>query len=421
MKFLVALCTCVLAVQPATCSEAEALLEDLKIPQTCVFTVMSTAADTSKDEGEQLEPGSLPVGMIDRSTDATKQAMERGNTVEQPTQNLWCRPAAFGDQGTIEQPNGRPGKSYMDKAKPLVIGHSENACDEKVCDDNVCDEKVVLVFRGGCSFYDKAKNVWGSSKGKAAAILVADTQDTNANGLPITMSRGNAGNNKHDIERFLSSPVAAILKETGLELKKWLNEKKHVIVGMDYNKWLDRENEYRLKTEIKDGTGNSSTAWHNLAVSMMNQGQLNEALTAVAYSASLEPTVEIYELQYQMYFNARQSKSSNEYIFKAARSLCQAAAVQREKEKSQNVRPKKSLELRKKAKETFIKTYEGPILAKSAGDINICDMEGLNNATVPSDIFKGKPFAKEMYPQMPELWSDEHRAERNDAAPGPSP
>merc|ERR1719473_1443573 len=240
MKLLVALCACVLVVQPATCSEGEALLEDRKIPNTCTFAVMKTT-EASKGEGIEFDdgrPGAF--SKIDAGQESIEAARKLGNFVEKQHESIWCRPAKFGDQYTQDRPNSRPGKNTMAQPKYLTIANSENACDDKVCDGGVCDSKVVLVFRGGCGFYDKAKNVWASSKGQAAAIMVADTQNTNANGLPITMSRGNKGDTKHDYERFLGTPVTAILKEAGEQLRALLEEDKGVLIAMHFGNWLDR-------------------------------------------------------------------------------------------------------------------------------------------------------------------------------------
>lgn len=394
MKLLVALCACVLVVQPATCSEGEALLEDRKIPNTCTFAVMKTT-EASKGEGIEFDdgrPGAF--SKIDAGQESIEAARKLGNFVEKQHESIWCRPAKFGDQYTQDRPNSRPGKNTMAQPKYLTIANSENACDDKVCDGGVCDDRVVLVFRGGCGFYDKAKNVWGSSKGKAAAIVVADTQPA-SNGMPITMFRGNEGDKKHDIERFLATPVVAILKETGEELKEWLSKGKGVMIAMDFHKWLDRENEFRLKGEIKDGAGNTSATWHNLAVSMLNQGRENQAIAAMEYSEILNPTAEIYEAQSQIYKEAM-------YVFKGARQLCRAALVSAE--------PKQSLEYRKKAKELFQETFEGRTLAHSSGDVHVCDLRNLYNVDTAAGIFKGQSFAKEMYPKDPSQWSAEDQA-----------
>lgn len=400
MKLFIALCACVLVVQPGTCSEAEVLLEKIPVPKTCTFTVMKKGKEGNDDaEGT---PQGLGHSALAAGEAAVAAAEKRGDIVETPEQSIFCRPAKFGDQYTQANPHARPNKISMAQSRTLTMGNSEDACDEKVCDGGVCDSKVVLVFRGGCGFYDKAKNVWASSKGQAAAIMVADTQNTNANGLPITMSRGNKGDTKHDYERFLGTPVTAILKEAGEQLRALLEEDKGVLIAMHFGNWLDRENEWRLKTEIKDGTSNTSTTWHNLAISMMKQGKENEALKAIDYSATLDPTAELFEMQAEIYNNMV-------YVFKGARALCRAALLQRKEEKAQGVRPKKSLEYRKKAKEMFAETFEGQTLAHSDGDVHICDLKYLYNATRAADCFKGQRFSKAMYPKDPTLWSEEDR------------
>jgi hypothetical protein len=61
-----------------------------------------------------------------------------------------CRPADF----------GAPNSFAVKGQHNLKVAEPNDACSEEVtCDGRSCGRQIVLVFRGGCTFYQKAKNL----------------------------------------------------------------------------------------------------------------------------------------------------------------------------------------------------------------------------------------------------------------------
>jgi len=49
-------------------------------------------------------------------------------------------------------------------------------------------------------------------------------------------------------------------------------------------------------------------------------------------------------------------------------------------------------------------TFEGDSMM--ASETGPCDMAGIEDAQEAKDLFRGKPFAKKMYPDDPDMWAE---------------
>jgi hypothetical protein len=404
MRSVIALACCFLAT-PSACTEGEALLEDIKIPNTCEFSVVTkvTVDGTTADSHDGMGGA---IGKAEQNKQAVEDAISDGNHTIKTPERILCRPAVFGDQNTEINPSGRPGRTYMNQARPVAMGNDKTACSAEVCNEGRCDKKVVLVFRGGCGFYQKAKNIWASSKGRAAAILIADNGPA-TNGMPMTMSRG--GEQKHEWERFMGCPVAAIYKEAGEEMEREIATGNTPLMAMNFGKHKDRENEYMIKKQIKEMDGmNNTMSWHNLAVSFQNQHKTKQAILALSTSAAVggeKTAFEVYQMLSDLY------KDEGEK-FLAAKAMCAAATTAARQEIAAGHRPTTSNKHRVEAMKIMQGTYEGGSM--KASKVGPCDMvaidgTGIENAWTVRDLFRGKPYAKGMYPADPSMWADEDR------------
>jgi hypothetical protein len=84
----------------------------------------------------------------------------------------------------------------MTATRELVVAMPIDACMSPTKPQLIYHGKVVLAFRGGCPFYEKALNIMKGSQGLAAAIIIADNVDSEA-GL-ITLVRGGK-TKKHEV------------------------------------------------------------------------------------------------------------------------------------------------------------------------------------------------------------------------------
>jgi len=333
-------------------------------------------------------------GAFQRGQDEVEKAINKGNTTVKETERILCRPGVFGEQITEFNPQGRPGKHYMSVARAVMVPADRTACDDDVCSDGECDGKAVLIFRGGCGFYANAKNVRSSSKGTVAGIILADNAEA-TNGMPMTMSRG--GEEKHEYERFLGSPIVAVFKEVGEEIEKHIADGNVPLFGMNLGKWKDRENQYMLKEQIKQDKENSMS-WHNLAIAYQNQGLRKQAISALQAGVTKEkPAIEMWTML------ADVLKTDGQH-FLSAKAFCGAAMAAATVEIAAGHRPKKSNEHRVSAMKALKGTFEGDSMM--ASETGPCDMAGIEDAQEAKDLFRGKPFAKKMYPDDPDMWAE---------------
>jgi hypothetical protein len=255
----------------------------------------------------------------------------------------------------------------MDRARPVVVPTSEDACAENVCSAKACDGKVVLVFRGGCGFYQKGLNVMKSSGGQAAGLIVADNADGKA---LITLIRGTPKVDK--IEKTFSIPVVAVLKKTGDEIKKALAEGAELSAMFHFPGWEDREKEWEIRkgieANVESQANDPALGYHNLAIALSNQGtvRIKEAIEALEMSIAIKASLEALNMMAEMH------KGQKKY-YEAARAKCKGAVFARAEAMKKLTRDTKSTTLRAAAQQLFGGSEEAN-LPENEGK-HVCDIE----------------------------------------------
>jgi len=193
----------------------------------------------------------------------------------------------------------------MDRARQAILAEPLDACNSDMCDKDVCKGKVVLVRRGGCSFYKKALNIMRGSDGLVSAILIYDTAET-TNGWPITMTRG--ADPKHDTERWAGVPVLSLLKKDGETIAHSIQSGAEPSLSIHFNRedWIHSENEYAIRQQLLNPSQQSShELWHNLGASISSASpyRYQDAIDALETSASIKPTEENLNTLGKLYYN----------------------------------------------------------------------------------------------------------------------
>jgi hypothetical protein len=253
----------------------------------------------------------------------------------------------------------------MDRARPVMIPTAEDACADTVCNNGVCDGKVVVVFRGGCGFYQKGLNVMKSSSGQAAGLIVADNADSKA---LITLIRG--GPQVDKIEKTFSIPVVAVLKKTGDDIKQALSGGEELVAFFDFPHWEDREREWEIRMAIDTGVESDDPAlgYHNLAIALSNQGQsrMKEAIEALETSVRLKPSLEAFDMLAELH------RGQNAY-YEAAVVKCRAASLANAEALKNLKRDTKGASLKTAAQQLFTGSKEASLPGNKGK--HVCDIE----------------------------------------------
>lgn len=195
-----------------------------------------------------------------------------------------CKPADFGAVNSFK---------FQGQHK-LVVADPEDACSEEVtCDGHSCQNRVVLIFRGGCAFYQKAKNLM---RQKAKAIIIADNVEP-TQGL-ITLVRGGQ-NIVDDIEKDNEIPVVSTTVHYGRALKELaLGAGSHTLFAMEFSEfkshsWKPKVEEFQIFSHLRSHPY-SVDLWERLSVTLGEQEppQQVEASKAKAYAGVLRQAQE---------------------------------------------------------------------------------------------------------------------------------
>jgi len=264
----------------------------------CVLAVLFSVAHCTKYGAQFLNPWKripMPTTCVVETNRTTGMGLP-----------VLCRPAQFGDQTTFETAGQRTNKAMLDRSRAVVVADPIDACQrDELCANKSCEGMIVLAMRGTCPFYEKALNVMYSSDGMAAALLIVDSQPS-PNGLPITMTRGDAP--IHDTERWASIPVVAILKQDGDALVNFMKDTGEASkLGIQFTEggWQHVENEYTIRQQLLSKSSQDDyTLWHNLgaAIGSSSQDRNQEAIDAVEAAVAIKPTMESLDILQDLYY-----------------------------------------------------------------------------------------------------------------------